>query len=321
MKGIFTSLVASTLMTVPSLVTADVTDSVSGRVGIGAIIIDSGNNLNPNGSKERLENLDSSADRETTVMPVVLPEVTWDVGEPEGIKLYFTTDPPIDEVGGFAFNFGASYGLGKAGTLDAAAFFTPFEEAWENPYLTGVDREETDTSKYGLRIGLNRIMGTGFRAQFVYLNDDVDEDVIGALIPELARDGSIYSLNMSYSFYVSKNLELRPRVSLRNGDYDGEANSFMKYKVDFEARYKTGKLMIIPRVYYSHSDFDEQNPIFDKTRDNDSYGLSLMTTYMAPFNRENWSVTGLASLSQGDSNIDFYDTESMSFAGMLNYHF
>lgn len=321
MKEKLISVVATALITIPGLASAEITDSLSGTIPIGAIVIDAGNNLNPNESSERLDNLDSSADLKTNYLPGILPEVTWDVGEPEGVKLYLTTDPPIDEVGGFSVNLGASYGIGRVGIIDTAFFFTPFEEAWKNPYITGVAREETDTTKYGFRIGMNRIMGTGFRAQLVYLNDDVDDDVIGELIPELARDGAVYSLNLNYSYYVSKNLELRPRVSIRNGDYDGEANSFMKYKIDFEARYMTGQWMIVPRVYFSHSDFEETNPIFGKTRDNDSYGISLMTTYVAPFNWEKWSLTGLVSMSKGDSNIDFYDTEAMTLGGLLNYHF
>ncbi len=319
-KGLI-SVAAATLFILPNFTEAKATDSFSGTIGVGAIVIDSGNNLNPEGSKKRIDSLDSAADRETTFLPGILPELTWDVGESEGIKLYFKTDPPIDEVGGFAFNLGASYELGKAGILDTAVFFTPFEEAWKNPYITGVDREETDTTKYGFRLGLNRILGTGFRAQFVYLEDEVDDDVIGDLIPELARDGSVYSVGVNYSFYVGENLELRPRVSVRKGDYDGEANSFIKYKVDFEARYMTGDWIVVPRVYFSHSKFEETDPVFDKTRDNNSYGLSLMTTYKAPFNWENWSVTGLASLSKGDSNIDFYDTESLTCGVLLNYHF
>lgn len=309
------------LMTAPSWALADITDSLSGSLSIGAIAIDSGNNLNPEGSKKRLNNLDSAADRETTYMPGILPEVTWDVGEPEGMKLYFTTDPPIDEVGGFSLNLGASYNVGQAGIIDTAAFFTPFEEAWKNPYIIGVDREETDTTKYGFRVGLNRIMGTGFRAQLVYLYDSIEDDVIGGLFPELARDGSVYSLNLNYSHYVGKKLELRPRVSVRKGDYDGEANSFTKYKIDFEARYKTGQWLIVPRVYFSHSDFDEKDPIFDNTRDNNSYGVGLLTTYIAPFNMEKWSVTCLVDMSKGDSNIDFYDTESTTLGGLLTYHF
>ncbi len=321
MKEKLISAVTIVVMTAPGLASAEITDSVSGAIATGAIVIDAGNNLNPAESNDRLYTLDSGPDRKTTLLPGILPEVTWDVGEPEGIKFYFTTDPPIDEVGGFSLNIGVSYGIGRAGIVDTAVFFTPFEEAWKNPYITGVDREETDTTKYGFRIGLNRINGTGFRAQFVYLNDAVDDDVIGRLLPEMSRDGTVYSLNLNYSHYIGKNLELRPRVSIRYADYDGEANSFMKYKIDFEARYMTGKWMIVPRVYYSHSDFEETNPIFAKTRENDSYGASLITTYMAPLNWKKWSATCLLSISRGDSNINFYDTEAMTLGGLLNYHF
>jgi hypothetical protein len=95
----------------------------------------------------------------------------------------------------------------------------------------------------------------------------------------------------------------------------------MKYKIDFEARYKTGQWLIVPRVYFSHSDFDEINPIFDKTRDNNSYGASLMTTYITPFHWQNWSATLLVAMSKGDSNIDFYDTEAMTLGGLFTYHF
>lgn len=313
--------VALIIMTTPVLVSAGNAETWNGSIGLGAIVLNSGNNLNPEGSKKRLNNLNSAADPETSFLPVVLPEVTWDVGQPGGVKFYLTTDPPIDEVGGFAFSIGSTYQAGDVGILNTAVFFTPFEKAWKDPYVTGMDREETDTIKSGLRIGLNRIMGTGLRAQFVYLSDDVEDDVIGNLTPELARDGAVYSLNLNYSYYVSTNLELRPRVSIRKGEYDGEANSFIKYKMDLAARYTTGQWMIVPRLYYSYSDFDEIDPIFNQTRKNNSYGASLMTTYMAPFGWEKWSVTCLLAMSVGDSNIDFYDTEATTVGGVLTYHF
>lgn len=322
MKNLTLCFALITLLSVPGkLLAANGADSFSGLVGFGAMVIDSGNNLNPNGSEKRLDNLNSSPERNTTFIPVILPRLHWDIGQQEGVKLYFVTDPPIDEVGGFALNLGATYSIPEIGTLDGAVFFTPFEEAWENPYVTGVDREETDTAKYGVKIGLNRIMGTGLRVNFIYLNDDVDNDLIGAITPELARDGAIYALNMNYSFYPSETLEIRPRFSIRKGDYDGEANSFTKYKFEVEARYRVGQLMITPRVHYSHSDFDEENPVFNEKRENDSYGFSLMTTYMQPFDWQNWSVMGLLSISKGDSNITFYDTEAITLGAVLNYHF
>ncbi|WP_136806554.1 DUF2860 family protein [Desulfosediminicola flagellatus] len=303
------------------LVSANEPDAFTGSIGIGGLIIDSGNNLNPNSSKSRIDNLNSAADRETSAIATILPRLAYDIGAPEGLKLYLVTEPPIDEAGGFAINLGATYPLPDIGIVDVSAFFTPFEEAWENPYVTGVDRVETDTSKYGVKIGLNKIMGSGFRVNFVYLNDDVDNDIIGSLMPDLARDGAVYSLNMNYSFQVSKTFELRPRFSVRTGDYDGEANSFEKYKFELEARYITGRLMVSPRVYYSRSEYDQVHPVFNIMRDNDSYGVSLMTNYMAPFNWQKWSATNILGYSKGDSNIDFYDTEAMTFGCFLSYHF
>lgn len=300
---------------------ADEGGSFSGTIGAGAIIIDSGNNLNPNGSKRRLESLDEAAERETTAIAIILPRLTWNVAGQDGLKVYFLTDPPIDEVGGFALNLGASYRVEGVGVIDGAAFFTPFVEAWQDPYLVGVDRQETDTTKYGMKIGLNRIAGSGFRVNFVYLNDDVDTDIIGTMMPDLARDGAVYSLNMNYSLYPAKGLEIRPRVSFRKGEYDGEANSFSKYKFELEARYMTGSLMVTPRVHYSYSGYDKEHPVFKKTRDNNSYGISLAANYMAPFNLQDWSVMALLSLSKGDSNIDFYDTEAITFGCLVNYHF
>lgn len=323
MKNICFMFVLSFLIScfIESGVSAEEIDRIEGRIGLGAVFINSGNNLNPQGSKKYLDDLDSAADMVSSVIALVLPSLTYDVGDAGGLKLFVNTEPPIDEVGGFAFNLGGTYPLEGIGILEVSAFFTPFDEAWENPYVVGVSRKSTSTSKYGAKMAFNRIMGTGLRANLVYMNDDVDEDEIGDLIPELRRDGAVYALNVNYSFYPSKNLEIRPRFGIRKGSYDGDSNSFTKYKVDLEGRYRTGRLMIMPRIFYSKSDYDEVNPIFNRTRENDGFGLSMMANYFAPFGWQNWSALGLISYSIGDSNITFYDTESISVGLFMSYNF
>jgi len=62
MKEKLISVVALILMTAPGLASAETTDSFNGSVGLGAIVTDSGNNLNPEGSEKRLDNLNSAAD-------------------------------------------------------------------------------------------------------------------------------------------------------------------------------------------------------------------------------------------------------------------
>jgi hypothetical protein len=296
-------------------------DRLEAKIRLGVMFINSGNNLNPYGSKAYLNDLNSAADKESMTIPLILPDVTYDIGDQDGVKLYFNTEPPIDEVGGFVINFGGSYPIENVGIIDINAFFTPFEEVWENPYITGVDRQTTRTSRYGARVAFNRILGTGLRVNVVYMNDDVDEDVIGKLMPELSRDGAVYALNANYSFNVTKTFELRPRMSIRKGEYDGDSNSFTKFKMDLEARYIIGRLALIPRIFYSCSEYDEINPIFNKPREDDGYGISLMANYTAPFGWQNWSTQAMAGFSRGDSNITFYDSEAINLGAFLTYHF
>ena len=321
-KTILTIAIALACFLSPVIgMTADEPDSLTGRIGFGAIFIDSANNLSPSGSDERLDSLDQSPDRKASAVVGILPEVTWDIGQPEGTKLYLSSDPPIDEAGSFVLNIGGATTLPQTGILDAGLFFAPFEKAWENPYLTGTDRDETSNPKYGARIALNRIGGTGLRVNLVYVRDEVEDDRISDLTPQLGRDGAIYAVNLNYSIPAGPNLEIRPRLSLRKGEYDGEANSFAKYKVELEARYMVGRLMLMPRAHYSYSEYDEVHPIFNTTRNNNSCGFQLISTYMAPFGLRNWSLMALLSFSEGKSNIDFYDTESLSAGAFVNYSF
>ena len=316
--GVFITLLATAVAAVGD---EQEKDAVSGRLATGFMVIDSSDNLNPDGSEKKIDNLNSAAERQTSVVPVLLPTVTWDVGEPGQFKLFLNGEPPIDEVGSFALNVGGSQQVSGVGIVEAGMFFTPFARVWKNPYLTGVNREKTETSKYGAGIGFNRIMGTGLRLNAAFMVDEVDDDEIGRLIPDLARDGSIFAINANYSIYLSETLELRPRLGIRMGEYDGESNSFVKYKAEIEARYRVGRFMAIPRVFFSHSEYDKVNPLFGVTRENDSYGVRAMMNYLAPFGLMNWSLQLLAGYSRGDSNIDFYDTEGLSAGVFASYSF
>ena len=299
--------------------TTEETTSINGSIGAGVMFINFADNLDPHGSEKVLPDLNTKAEKELTVLPYILPTLEYDVGEPGGDKLYLNTKPAIDEVGGFAVNIGGSHPLENAGVLDISAFFTPFDRAWKNPYLTEVGRESTSTTKYGAKVALNKILGTDLRMNVVYMNDDVDEDVIGKLEPDLARDGAVYALNANYSLFSSPTFELRPRLSIRKGEYDGESNSFTKGKVDLEARYTVDRLTLLPQIFYSHSTYDKINPIFAETRKNDGYGAMVMVSYATPFDMADWALQGLVGYSKGDSNIAFYDTESISAGIFLTY--
>ena len=125
-----TTAIAMIFLSAPAVFAGE-PDTLDGRIGIGFIVIDSADNLNPSSSEKYIDSLDTAAERKTTILPMILPAATWDIGEPEQVKLYFGTEPPLDEVGGFALNLGGTYNIGGVGLFDAGIFFTPFEKAWE----------------------------------------------------------------------------------------------------------------------------------------------------------------------------------------------
>ena len=70
-------------------------------------------------------------------------------------------------------------------------------------------------------------------------------------------------------------------------------------------------------VNLAQSDYDEINPVFNKTREHTTYGAMLGVGYAAPFGWESIMVNVYTSFEQQDSNIKFYDsTTAMAGVGV-----
>ena len=292
---------------------------IEGTVGIGMIFVTASDNLDTKASKKWSEGLDREADRQTYAIPFVMPDLRYDIGAPDGGKLYLNTKPPIDEVGGFAINLGGTLPLAGVGTADIGVFLTPFDRVWKDPYLTEVGRESTSSAKFGAKAGLVRMFNMDLGLSAVYMNHQVDDDVIGRLQPDLARDGAVYALVAEYELLASRTWGLQPRLTASKGEYDGESNSFVKGRIELEGRYSRERLTLLPQVFYSHATYDKIDPIFSETRQNDGYGAMLIVSYAAPFQLERWALQGLAGYSRGESNITFYDTEAVSAGILMTY--
>ncbi|HBG21221.1 MAG TPA: hypothetical protein DDY32_18630, partial [Desulfobulbaceae bacterium] len=262
---------------------------IEGTVGIGMIFVTASDNLDTKASKKWSEGLDRETDRQTYAIPFVMPDLRYDIGAPAGAKLYLNTKPPIDDVGGFAINFGVTQPLAGIGTADIGVFLTPFERVWKDPYLTEVGREATSSAKFGAKAGLAKLFDTDLGLCAVYMNHQVDDDVIGRLQPDLARDGAVYALVAEYELLASRTFGLQPRFTVSKGEYDGESNSFVKGRIELEGRYSRERLTLLPQVFYSHATYDKIDPIFSETRQNDGYGAMLIVSYAAPFQLERWA--------------------------------
>ncbi len=295
--------------------------SFDGDISLGVIAIDSANNLNPNSSKRIIANLDSAADRELSTIPVILPNLRYTPDTKNSFHYFLSTRPPIEEVGGFALGFGIGFSVEDIADIGIGLLAAPFGEVWKNPYLVGIPRDDTENSKYGLYATFEEILSSGFELTLAYYHDDVDNDEIGDLFTELERDGQAFIANVGYSWRISDTFSLTPQFLYTYGDYDGDANSYDSYQFSLEARYRTGMWVFMPGISYGHTEYDDTHPIFERTRDEDEFSFDLIVQYIEPFGYENWAITGIAGYGEGDSNIDFFDTESIRAGIAIVYKF
>ncbi len=289
------------------------------RIDIGLMYLNSANNLNPEASSRYISSLDQSAKSQTTFMPMAVPAFSYTFEQYDNTKLFFSSRPPIDEAGSFALGLGVSKSIENLAETELTIFFTPFVEVWENPYLVNEARQETSTSRYGAVLRLKDMFNSKFGLDMIYLNDDVDDDIIGMLEPDLRRDGAIYAIDTHYSFSPLQTLQIRPTIGLRYGDYDGDANSFIKYKGQLEGRYRLGRTMFMPILSCSYSEYKAEDPIFNETRRENGYGAHFLISHFAPLGYRKWAINMLLGYKVGNSNIDFYDTKGFTSGLFLSY--
>lgn len=280
------------------------------------------NNLDPDLSSRYLDDLNSSPDNVSSFMAFVFPEITYNLtDEGKGPKLRFDTKAPTTRAGNFSFNLGLIYPTGVLGNVEVMAFYNPFQEVWRNPYYLDGPRKGPDITKYGMKVGASDVGNLPLSVDIIYQAEDVDKDEIGTLMPDLARDGSIYTVNVHYSVLRTRSYDIRPGIVVNRGDMDGESSSFVSVRAALGGRYTMGRLTWLPSISYERAEFDKTDPVFGVTRHTDIYRARLMANFIAPFGFRNWAVLGMIGYFQGDSNIEFYDTEGLGGGLFISYNF
>jgi hypothetical protein len=97
---------------------------------------------------------------------------------------------------------------------------------------------------------------------------------------------------------------------------------------DFQLTYMyvARPLTFIANGLIGKEDYDEQNPIYDKTREDDNYGAAVQFYYRNPwgwklFGSEQIDLFAIGFYAQSDADIDFYDTEAIVGTAGVLYRF
>lgn len=287
-------------------------EGFTARVGAGIAVVNKADNLSGNGYA-RVESLSEKPRSTTNIYPLPLLELAYRKGSNE---LYFgrSTDDPAGLVAGLKHR-------GDEGVVDLQAFYLFFGEEWQDPYLVGADREETDVERFGMKVAWNGIYGTSLGLSYRAMSRDVEQDLRGELTPELRRDGIVHILQAGWKPQIGTRLTAGPSVYYQRGALDGRSERYDGYGASLEATCMTQTTMLTARVSGMWSEWEAPHPLFGKTRREMEYGAATVATFFNPFGFDNYFISTGISHRTTSADIDFFDSQSTIGFGTVGYSF
>jgi len=249
----------------------------------------------------------------------------------EDLKTQFFIGNSRENVGKGAFQIelGGTHQFKDNSKLTLAYFpQLPFiGDTWEDPYLTGQAREETEETAQGGRIELKNVAGSLLDVQYAFADSNIDQELSGSSLAYLTdpdrsrlhRDAIYHRVSVDHMVPFSSNFLLKPGVLYTRVNAKGDANSSDEYALRLQMLYRENRHFLTGTATYGHLKAKTDNPIFDKREKNDRYSLFALYKYQKPFNLENWSLLGIGFWGETDSNISFYNKSGLGLGIGASY--
>jgi hypothetical protein len=205
-------------------------------------------------------------------------------------------------------------------------------DVYEDPLLTGANRAKTDRTTAGIGLKWEKIMESNFDLDLTARNLNVDKDhngqsLVGAAGPygitqaeqkTLKRDGTISTAQLLYTYGINKSNQLIPAVMFVDTNADGSARDNTAYELELTHMYMSGHWIAKTSVSGGASTFDNKNPVFNDKQNTTFLAASTNITYMQPYGWKDWGISGGLLYSEGNSDINFYDTQIfVAHVGMM----
>jgi hypothetical protein len=205
-------------------------------------------------------------------------------------------------------------------------------DVYEDPLLTGANRTKTDRTTAGIGLKWEKIMESNFDLDLTARNLNVDKDhngqsLVGAAGPygitqaeqkTLKRDGTISTAQLLYTYGINKSNQLIPAVMFVDTNADGSARDNTAYELELTHMYMSGHWIAKTSVSGGASTFDNKNPVFNDKQNTTFLAASTNITYMQPYGWKDWGISGGLLYSEGNSDINFYDTQIfVAHVGMM----
>ncbi|MET4692707.1 DUF2860 domain-containing protein [Endozoicomonas lisbonensis] len=280
-----------------------------------------------NAEYEQTDSLDKASKRKGKALIMPLVSLQYTLSDAQG-QFYLGSDRADVALGRFHTEIGYRHSLQKNGVISASVIPGVFpNKTWQDPFATGQKRKETDISIQALRVQFNNIMSSGFSLEVAGGKQTLERERSGQATFDtetrklLNREGTIFFAEGAYRFPVSRTLFLRTGLNHTRLDADGDAMSYHANAVELGLFTRWQQSSMAFNLSYQINRHDKSNPVFSKKQKDNQWGAFLAYSYDEPFGWTNWELASLSGYSKKDSNIDFYDEDSLMVSVGMTYNF
>lgn len=273
-----------------------------------------------------IDTLTSSPDSETSGLPVLGLEIAYTFASTR-TQIFFGNQLEDYIRFDFAARAGVRQEIGNAGVIGVSFLQTPLAtEMWEDPFVTGTNRTNTDRSSNGYRLIWDKIYGTGLELRYSAREVDIDKERSGEDLGLSAADRALLDRNgdrnrfsVQYTFNRDENKHrITPAIAYIDQDLDGDAVAYDGLSFNVNYIYSVNRWKFVTNASYAALEYDEANPVYSKKADSNRYGLSFTAFYNKPFGWDGWLANAGVVWFEEDSDINFYDSSvNLASIGML----